>query len=194
MIWTRLTPKIPVCSAKQPMGVEATSKRFRVLRLWWISCLLVVVCLLALPFLTPIEFDLGSRTYSLRTEILTPDGPFSDSGTFIRTGWDGPTGEFSRGEILGVKLGRHLLRLDIVEDPIAAARRRLPETLEGLVASLNSKDDWLRLVALQRLGEMGGAALVAVPALVNRVEQGDQQAAGTLAAVCKGSGEEPYRP
>ena len=184
-----MTLKIPVCSAKKPMGLDATSKKFRWLRLWWIPCLLAVVCLLALPFFCPIKFDIDSKNYSLRTEALAPNGPFSDNGLFIRTGWDGPTGEFSHGDTFGIKLGSRLLRFDIVEDPIAAAKRRLPPTLDGVVAALNSKDDWLRLVAMQRIGEMGGAALMAIPTLVNRVEQGDQQAEETLATVCKAVGD-----
>jgi hypothetical protein len=73
--------------------------------------------------------------------------------------------------------------------PIAAAKRRLPPTLDGVVASLNSKDDWLRVVAMQRIQEMGDAALMAIPTLVNRFEQGDQQAEQTLATVCKAAGD-----
>jgi HEAT repeat protein len=171
------------------MGHDATPKRLRLRSLWWVACLLAVVFLLVVPFFRTIEFDVGPRSYSLLTEAVTPNGPFSDQGPFIHTGWDGPTGEFTHGDIFGIKLGKHLLRFDIVEDPIAAAQRRLPKTLDGLVNTLNSKDDWLRRVAMQRIEELGGAALVAIPALVKRVEQGDQEAEDALATVCKAAGD-----
>jgi hypothetical protein len=161
------------------MVLNVTPKKPVLLRLWWVPCL-AAVCLLLVPFIKPIRFNIGSKGYSLRTEALTPNGPFSGSGIFIRTGWDGPTGEFTHGDTFGIKLGSQLLRFDIVEDPIAAAKRRLPRTLDGLADTLNSKDDWLRLVAMQRIEAMGGAALVAIPALLKRVEQGDQQAEDTL--------------
>lgn len=163
--------------------------KLRWLRPCWVPCLLAVVCVLAVPILRPVKFDIGTKTYSFQTETLTPNGPYSGQGTFIHVLWDGPTGEFSHGDIFGIKLGKHLLRFDIVEDPIGAARHRLPKTLDGLVDALNSKDDWLRLVAMQRIEEMGGAALMAIPVLVKRVEQGDPQAEDTLATVCKAAVE-----
>ncbi|MDB6032066.1 MAG: serine/threonine protein kinase, partial [Verrucomicrobiales bacterium] len=171
------------------MRLDATSKRAHVLRLWWVPCLLAVVCLLMVPFWRPVTVDIGTRSYSLRTATVTPNSPFSGQGKYIHTGWDGPTGDFSHGEIFGIKIGKHLLRFDIVEDPIGAARHRLPKTLDGLVGALNSKDNWLRMVAMERMKEMGGFALSAIPVLLKGVEQGDPEAEDTLVTVCKAAGE-----
>jgi hypothetical protein len=171
------------------MGLNATPKKFRLLRLWWVPCLLAVLCLLVASLFKPLAFDIGAKNYSIHTEVLMPNGPFSGQGAFIRTCWDGPTGEFTHGDTFGMKLGKHLLRFDIVEDPVASAQRRLPRTLDGLVDTLNSRDDWLRFAAMERIGGMGSAALVAIPVLLKRVEQGDQQAEDTLATLCQAAGD-----
>ena len=93
-----------------------------------------IAFLISIPFRKTVEFSIGPKTISLRLEALVANGPFSNEGIFSRTIWDGPTGSFSNGQVIGLKLGSHLLRLDIIDDPIASARRRLPDTLPGLSA------------------------------------------------------------
>jgi HEAT repeat protein len=171
--------------AKKLMGLDSTPKKVHVLRLWWVPCLLAIVCLLMIPLWRPVTVNIGTKSYSLHTAAVTPNNAVSGQGKYIHTGWDGPTGDFTHGEIFGIQLGQHQLRLDIVEDPIGAARRRLPKTLDGLIDALNSRDNWLRMVAMERMKEMGRVALRAIPMLLNRVEQGDPEAEDTLATVCK---------
>jgi HEAT repeat protein len=171
------------------MDTERASQTRHLLRLWWVPCLLGMVCLVVVPVFAPLNLDIGSTRYSLRTETVTSNSPFSGEGVYLHPGWDGPTGEFSHGEIFGIKLGKYLWRFDVVEDPLEAARRRLPLALDGLFNTLDSKDEWLRRMAMERLGEMGGKAFPAIPVLVKRLEQGDEQAESTLATVCKSAGE-----
>jgi len=74
----------------------------------------------------PIGFRLGHTFVDVRGGFLTTRDAFYDhSSGFISDSWDGPTGEFSHGRIFGLKVRRWLLRVDIVEDPPAAARKSL---------------------------------------------------------------------
>jgi HEAT repeat protein len=141
------------------------------------------------PFRRTVEFHIGDKTISIRVERLLPNGPFSGDGVFSRTIWDGPTGSFSSGEVIALKLGSRLLRLDLVDDPITAAQARLPETLPGLIKAVSSNDRWLRFCALEELARMGASAQAALPALVRACEK-DSEAPDTLLQVSKASGAE----
>src|SRR4051812_43287394 len=66
----------------------------------------------------PREFYWSGRRIGVSAQKLAP-GLFEDEGLFVRSGWDGPTGHFTHGDIYGVKIGGALLRLDITYDPIA---------------------------------------------------------------------------
>ena len=167
------------------MAGDKTRKKSLARRYWWILCPLAVLLVVAIPFIRPIKFNVGDRAVSL---CVAPNGPFAEAGTFIHAVWDGPTGSFSHGDVFGIKLGNRLLRLDIVEDPVAAAQRRMPKTLAGLIETLESKDSWLRFCAFRELAGMGASAQPALPALVKAVERGDTQEQGTLCAVSKAVG------
>src|SRR5687767_13454998 len=123
-----------------------------------VACLLLLAGLafpVSTPFRGTVEFHIDDKTILLRFDKLVAGGPFSNEGVFSRLIWDGPTGSFSSGQILAVKLGtHHLLRLDIVDDPITAAQRRLPTTLAGLIKAVDSSDRWLRFCALKELAGM----------------------------------------
>lgn len=169
------------------MATTTLGSKLRLSHLWWLLVPLALVLAVLTALVAGTKFNLGSRSFGLSIQTLVPNGPFHAEGFFIHTGWDGPTGSFSAGDIYGLKVGNRLLRLDIVDDPIAAAKRKLPATVDELVTALNSRDGWLRLCALERLAELGAAAVPAIPALVKRIENGDEQAAGTLSAVSKSS-------
>jgi HEAT repeat protein len=170
------------------MAADKTGKKSLARRYWWILCPLVVVLIVAVPFIRPIKFNVGDRTLSVCVQRLAPSGPFAERGAFLRRGWDGPTGSFSHGDTFGIKLGKRLLRLDIVEDPLAAAHRKLPRTLSGLIETLESKDSWFRFCAFRELADMGASAQPALPALVKAVERGDSQEQGALSTVSKAAG------
>ncbi|HYV28358.1 MAG TPA: HEAT repeat domain-containing protein [Candidatus Eisenbacteria bacterium] len=143
---------------------------------------------MAVPFLLAIHLNFGDKTVSFHVEKMRAGGPFFRGGIFIHTGWDGPTGSFSSADIFFFRLGSRFLRFEIVEDPIAAAQRRLPKTLEGRIATLESKDSWLRFCAFRALAAMGASAQPALPALVKALERGDREEQGALSTVSKAVG------
>lgn len=146
------------------MATAAPGSKLRLKRLWWLLVPLALVLAVLTAFVAGTKFNFGSRSFGLSIQTVTRNGPFHAERFFFHTGWDGPTGSFSAGDIYGIKLGNRLLRLDIVDDPIAAAKHKLPATVNELVTALGSRDGWLRLCALERLGELGGAAVPAIPA------------------------------
>lgn len=148
--------------------------------LLWLS---IIVALLLLPIIVaafkPITCARRTRRYELSVAILKPGDPYhADRSGFFSTGWEGPTGEFSHGDIYGLKLGRLLIRFDMTEDPLGMARRRLPATMSGLVQSLESSDRWLRRCAAEALQRHGAAAVRALPALFKCFENGGHESAG----------------
>jgi hypothetical protein len=149
----------------------------------WCLLPLALVALLLVPFFKPVQFGFGNTSISVSLQTLAANGPFDDAGVFVHTGWSGPT-----GDIYGIKFGNRLLRLDMVNDPIAAAQKRLPTTLSGLIAATDSKDSWLRFCALRALAGMGATAKPALPALVKAVERGDSQAVAALFAISRAAG------
>ncbi len=169
------------------MRRDARHGRFRPKMLWSLLPL-AFIALLLVPFFKPVRFDFGNTSMSVSFQTLAPNGLFDDEGMFVHTGWSGPTGSFSEGDIYGIKFGSRLLRFDLVSDPIAAAQRRLPKTLPGLIAVISSKDSWLKFCALRALAGMGATAKIALPALVKAVERGDSQAVDALFAISKAAG------
>jgi len=114
--------------------------------LLWLS---IIVVSLVLPIIVaafkPLTCARGTRRYELSAAILKPGDPYhADRSGFFSTGWDGPTGEFSHGDIYGLKLGRLLIRLagprrkEYGRRPFKArrsARTRAPQRiLEGAAA------------------------------------------------------------
>jgi HEAT repeat protein len=157
--------------------------------LWWIACALALPIFLLTVFVTGVHFNLGSRNFTCAVQSVTANGPIEEHSVFVHTGWDGPTGSFTSCDTYGITFGRYFVRLDIVDDPIAAARRRLPATLDGLVTALDSKDRWLRSCALERLAELGASAAPAIPSLIKLFGQGNEEVADTLLNVSKSAPE-----
>lgn len=172
------------------MNRQPERKRRRYLL--WLS---IIVVSLLLPIVVaafkPLTFGRGTRQYELSAGILKPGDPFhGDRSGFFSTGWDGPTGEFSHGDIYGLKLGRLLVRFNMTEDPLGVARRRLPATLLGLVQSLESSDRWLRRCAAEALQQHGAAAVGALPALFKCYENGGLESAWVIEDIAKAGGAE----
>lgn len=129
-------------------------------RLVWVSKAALTIAafislgLLVSPLLKPLEF--GDTSVKAKAGFLTPGQGFdTEPSGFISTGWDGPTGEFSHGDIYGLKVGKWMYRVDIVTDPIARARRRLPSTVSGLIEALNSQEPWTHNAAALELSQRG---------------------------------------
>jgi HEAT repeat protein len=109
-------------------------------------------------------------------------GPTAVSFSFERDGeqeewfahhvWDGPTGEFTSGRVLGMRVPFGLLRLGVRHDPKAAMRRRLPSSIPGLMKCLQSNDRFEVDCAVEVLGERQGAAVSALPGLIAAAERG----------------------
>jgi HEAT repeat protein len=148
--------------------------------LWWICITLLILFLIAAGFVGGAHFNLGSRTFRC---VCQPAN--NEKDLFFRSGWDGPTGEFTSCDIYGVRVWKWVLRLDIVSDPIGAAKRRLPNIIEGLNAAIDSKDHWRRVCALQRLAELGESATSAIPALLKQLPRDDGDARETLTMISK---------
>jgi HEAT repeat protein len=156
---------------------------------------LVIVLTLILFFQKPRSFYREGRKFSFSVQSLKSTGPFADQGLWVRSGWDDPTGEFSHGEIYGLKLGKKLLRLDIVYDPIAAIRKGLPKNVPGLMEVLSSKDSFLvKRCAGEALVKMGPSARSALPALLMRCEQGDEDVEWVILELAKAAGASAVSP
>src|SRR3954469_9229283 len=148
----------------------------------WCSCAAVsFAVVLGAGFLAGIRLELGSWTIAL---VSRASSPAYASDVFFHVSSAGPTGDFTTFDSYGVKALGRCLGVDIVSDPIGAARRRLPTTLEGLIAALDSKDRWRRFCALERLSESGGAAVPAIPVLLKHLS-GDPEVHETVAAISK---------
>ena len=122
-------------------------------------------------------------------ELQTLTGAaFSEDGIWVSSGWDGPTGEFTSGQMYGLKFGNRLLRLDIVDDPITAIRRELPQTVEGLLEALESKDHLVKKCAGEALVKFGASAHTALPTLLKRYKQGDEAMDWIILGLAKAAG------
>jgi hypothetical protein len=154
---------------------ENPKKLPRLFRLRKWAAVTLVLCL-TLVFILWLKraHTIAGRRYSLSLETLTPGDLFSSEGICFHTGWDGPTGEESHGEIYGLKIGNRLLRFDIIDDPVIALKKRLPTTVPALLPLLSSKDPREKFYAGVALLEMGPAAQSAMPHVMKRYREGDQ--------------------
>ncbi len=59
--------------------------------------------LAATAFVRGIHFNAGSRTFQFACQPITPN---DENTLFFRTGWDGPTGEFTSPKIIGAEFVR----------------------------------------------------------------------------------------
>ena len=117
-------------------GGKGRRRRSHMVRIVWLASILVIVFVLTLSLILrrPRSFYWSARKYSLSTQSLSPGGPFADEGWWVHSGWDVPSpNDFRHGKMYGLKLGKRLIRLDILDDPIAAIRRNLPHTTPGLI-------------------------------------------------------------
>jgi hypothetical protein len=74
---------------------------------------LVVITFLSLIILCPVNVPVGSKTFRKSLTSLNGDRSLWPD-VFNQTGWDGPTGSRTSGEIYAVRIGDWLLRFDIV--------------------------------------------------------------------------------
>lgn len=163
-----------------------TRKWTRLRRLTWSTLVGVVILGVTVAWVLrkPRDIYWSGKTYSLNLQTLT-SGAFSENGFWIRSGWDGPTGEFTHGELYGLKFGKRLLRLDVVHDPVAAIKRQLPADVPGLLRALASNDFLVKNCAGEALIRMGEAARSAIPALLEHYEQGDETADWVIPGLAK---------
>jgi HEAT repeat protein len=108
----------------------------------------------------PKGVTLGSRVFTLRLESTLQDE------RFVNVAWDGPTGEFTSGRILGLQLPWGVLKFTITRDPIGAIQRRLPSSVPALTKLLDSKNRLEAQCAAEALGAKKEAALSALPILL----------------------------
>lgn len=155
---------------------------------------LAAVITLAFVWHKPRSIYWSGRTFSLSVQSLSSGNPFTDERLFVRSGWDGPTGEFTHGQLYGLKLGNRLLRLDILYDPIAAIKNRLPHTIPGLLAELASKDPLVKQCAGQALISMGAQAQSALPDLLRHYQQGDEDVEWIILGISKAAGVSAVSP
>jgi hypothetical protein len=97
----------PRMTSQYPMELNSASLKIRLVKLWWVPCLLAIPCLLAVAFIKPMTFDLGSKSYSLRAEALAPNGPSSGRGVFVRLGQWGAGSPAVRRRRLDPKVDCH---------------------------------------------------------------------------------------
>lgn len=114
----------------------------------------ISLCLLVSPLSKPFEF--GDTAIKVSASFLRPGQGFdTEPSGLISTGWDGPTGEFSHGNIYGLKIGKWMYRVDVVTEPLARARKKLPSTIPGLIGALNSREPFVHNAAAQELSRRG---------------------------------------
>jgi HEAT repeat protein len=186
-------------SGQETKNSKADASVFRNLRLGWITgvalvLLLVLALVVGLISRKPWSLYWSGRKFSLSLQALTPKGPFADEGWWVRNGWDGPTGEFTHGQLYGLKFGKRLLRLDIVDDPIAAIKRQLPNTIPGLLEALTSKDHLVKKCAGEALVKWGPSAQSALPILLKRFKQGDEEVEWIILELAKAAGASAVPP
>jgi HEAT repeat protein len=161
--------------------------RFVIRRRWLCLTILVVAASLIFALLGPRDFYYSGRKISISFQPLS-GGAFAEEGMFVNTGWDGPTGEFTHGDIFGLKLGKRMLRVDVVYDPIGAIKRDLPHTVPDLVAKLSSKNLQVRQWPAEALIKKGGAAGAAMPVFVELYGKGDEGMEGPIIELAKSAG------
>jgi len=158
-------------------GQQKSTRRSRVGRVILVAASLALLSVLIFLGLLwrPSGIYVGSRKFSLNVATLAPKGPFADQGFWIHDGWEGPN-DFTHGQLYGLKIGNRLLRLDILDDPVAAIRRHLPKTVPGLLEAFSSKDYLVKKCAGEALVKMGPSAQSALSVLLDRYQQGDEDA------------------
>ena len=144
---------------------ETEKRRSPVPRFVLAALLPIFLVIAVMPIIRPVTLEFGDSTLTIAAGFVSPRQAFYDERSgFISEGWDGPTGEFTHGSVHGLKLGSWLYRVDSLNDPVAAARRRLPTTVTALIQALDSPRYWTRYItsitwdasnALQRID--GGA-------------------------------------
>ncbi len=165
-------------------------------RIIWLALVLASVLVLTLGVFSrnPRNHYWWGRKFSMSLQTLAPGGPFAGEGWWIRDGWDGPTGEFTRGQMYGLRLGRRLLRLDIVYDPVAAIKQELPNTVPGLLQALSSKDHLVKQCAGEALSKMGTSAQSTLPILLNRYQGVDEAVEWVILELAKAAGASAVTP
>jgi len=172
-------------------------RRLRAGKIAWLALILSLILALAFYaiFRHPRNFYWSGRKYSLSLQTLTPGGPFADEGWWIRNSWSVPSpNDFRHWQLYGLKLGKHLIRLDILDDPIAAIKRNLPKTIAGLLAALASKDPLVKHCAGQALVEMGPSAQSVFPILLKRYQQGGEEMEWIILELAKTAGTSAVSP
>jgi HEAT repeat protein len=177
-------------------SAEKQHRRRRIVRIAWLTLILFLVFSFGIRFILqrPRSLYWSSTKYSLSLESLVPGNPFSDEKLWIHLDWDGPTGEYTGGQLYGLKLGKRLLRLDITEDPIGAIKRNLPKTVPGLLKAMESKDAFVKMCAGEALVKMGPAAQSAFPDLLKLYQPGDEQMESIILEVAKTAGATTVTP
>lgn len=171
---------------------EPQKRRSSVLKFLLIVLLPTFVVIVALPFIKPVTLEFGESTLTIAAGFLSPRQAFYDEHSgFISEGWDGPTGEFTHGSIHGLKLGSWLYRVDSMNDPVGAARRRLPTSVTALIQALDSPRYWTRCTAAQELAHRGYEAKGALPFLIRRcANEPNSPISGPLQELCTSVGPE----
>ena len=177
-------------------GKQTRIRRSRVARVVWVVACIVLLGALALLGLLwrPSGLYVGSRRFSLNVATLSPRGPFAGEGFWIHDGWDGPTGDFTHGQLYGLKFGSRLIRLDILEDPVAAIKKHLPKTVSGLLEVFSSEDGLVKRCAGEALVKMGPSAHLAPPVLLDRYQQGDEDAEWVILGLAASAGSSAVPP
>jgi hypothetical protein len=76
---------------------------------------LVLLGILSLILCCSFEVSIGSKTFNKGFQHLNGDRSIY-SGVFHQTGWDGPTGSFTSGEIYALRIGDWLLYFSVDTD------------------------------------------------------------------------------
>lgn len=178
-------------------GKKRKVHRVRVVRFTGLALILSVVLLFTLGLVLqhPRSLYWSSREYSLSLQTLAPGNPYLDEKIWIRDGWSVPSpNDFRHGKVYGLRLGKHLLRLDITDDPIAAIRRNLSRTIPGLLEAIASKDLLVKRCAGEALIKMGSSAQSVIPTLLKRYQQGDEDMEWVILELAKSAGPSAVSP
>jgi len=133
------------------------------------------------------DFYWHGRKIHLQSRSMQQGG-LSEKKFWVHDFWDGPTGEWTRGDFYGVRFGHKLFGLDVTYDPIGAIKRSLPKSLPGLLTKLNTKDPLVFQCVVETLKQFGPEAKPAIPILLARCTNGDDFVAGAIVELARSAG------
>ena len=99
----------------RPMPETNANRNSRLKWFWCSGATFLLMAFVVAACVGRLHFNVGSTSIQFAYELVQPG---QDRGPLFHDAWDGPTGEFTNGDIYGLRVWKWCLRLDIVNDPL----------------------------------------------------------------------------